>query len=62
MPDTLAMRRALAIFVLALSAIATFANETIVGSMGGSFAVSDMGAATYAIPVKVPQGINGRHP
>jgi hypothetical protein len=54
------------IFALALALCfplyCTFAQSVAVGSMGGSFAVNDMGAATYTIPIDVPQGINGMQP
>ncbi len=33
-----------------------------VGSMGGSFAVSPMGGATYSIPIEVPMGVGGLKP
>lgn len=33
-----------------------------VGSMGGSFAVSPMGGATYSIPIEVPMGVGGLRP
>lgn len=54
------------IFALALALCfplyCTFAQSVAVGSMGGSFAVNEMGAATYTIPIDVPQGINGMQP
>ena len=40
----------------------TYAQSPIVGSMNGSFAVNEMGAATYTIPIEVPQGINEMQP
>jgi hypothetical protein len=32
------------------------------GTISGSFSVNDAGAATYAIPIKVPTGVNGIEP
>ena len=47
-------------FALIYSSI--LAQSVEVGSMNGSFAVNEMGAATYTIPIDVPQGINGMQP
>ena len=49
----------LLLFVITLSALA---QSVAVGSMNGSFAVNEMGAATYTIPIDIPQGINGLRP
>ncbi|MBR4594736.1 MAG: VCBS repeat-containing protein [Bacteroidaceae bacterium] len=35
---------------------------TSVGTMGGQFAVSPTGGATFSIPIEVPQGVGGLHP
>lgn len=37
-------------------------NAQSVGSIKGSFAVSETGASIYALPISVPQGINGLQP
>ena len=47
-------------FALIYSSI--LAQSVEVGSMNGSFAVNEMGAATYTIPIDVPQGISGMRP
>lgn len=35
------------------------AEPEAVGSLGGTFDVSATGAATYSIPIKIPQGVGG---
>lgn len=43
-----------------LGTIAALAQS--VGSIDGVFDVSNLGAATYVIPLKVPSGVNGMQP
>ena len=38
------------------------AEPEAVGSLGGTFDVSATGAATYSIPIKIPQGVGGMQP
>ncbi|HAH59195.1 MAG TPA: hypothetical protein DCL86_13700, partial [Bacteroidales bacterium] len=40
----------------------TAGDNGMVGSMGGSISVSSNGAATYSLPIEVPNGINGMEP
>lgn len=51
-----------ALVLTSLYASISFAQTMGFGSMGGSFAVNDYGAATYTIPLDIPQGINGMQP
>ena len=55
------MRRLITFLMLILMSAYSFSAE-IVGSMGGAFSVNEMGAATYTIPIEVPQGLNGLKP
>lgn len=51
------------LFVFGLSSILNAqTTTTIVGNMDGVFNVSDLGGASYVIPVKVPPGIKGLEP
>lgn len=57
------MKKSLAsFFSLLVTATMTLALPTTVGTTNATFAVSDMGATTYAIPIEVPQGICGLQP
>ena len=42
--------------------IAYSAEPEEVGGIGGTFSVSATGAATYSIPIKIPQGVGGMQP
>lgn len=50
------------LFAMLFAAVPASAQQGAIGAANGLFAVSDMGAATYAIPVEVPQGVGGLRP
>lgn len=55
------MKKSSALFLLiAFSINASFSQS--VGTVDGVFNVSDMGAASYSIPIKVPDGVGGLQP
>jgi len=60
------MKKTLYVLIITIFCLAIQKNlqaqETIVGSIPGSFNVSSTGAATYSIPIDCPAGINGMQP
>ncbi|MCQ2229623.1 MAG: FG-GAP-like repeat-containing protein [Bacteroidales bacterium] len=56
------MKRFISVLLMSSMLSTVVAAQTLVGSMGGQFAVNEMGAATYTIPIEVPVGINGVQP
>lgn len=59
-PNTTMKKTSILLALLALCANTSFAQS--VGTTEGVLNVSDMGAANYTIPIKVPDGINGLQP
>lgn len=55
-------RASLIVVIALLHTLFSSGQEVAVGSIGGTFAVSEMGAATYTIPIECPQGVNGMTP
>ena len=52
----------LALCFIFLNTTAYAATKTVVGTIPGSFSVSNSGSATYSIPIQVPKGTGGMEP
>lgn len=49
-------------FISLISNTSTRAQQLLTGAINGAFDVSNLGAATYTIPIAVPDGIGGMQP
>jgi hypothetical protein len=49
-------------FLLVSATMPSAAQTTVAGATPAAFSVSESGAATYRIPIKVPPGIAGMEP
>ncbi len=56
------MKRILSLLLLFVTGFSLYAQTTAVGTTEGVFNVSDLGAATYTIPIKIPDGVAGLQP
>lgn len=56
------MKRFISVLLMSSMLSTVVAAQTLVGSMGGQFAVNEMGAATYTLPFDIPEGVNGMQP